>query len=249
MFDSSWPHGLQHARPPVHHQLPELTQIHVHWVSDAIQPSHPLSSPYPPTFNLSQHQGLFKWVSSSHRVAKLLEFQLQYQSFQWIFRTDLLQDGLVGSPCCCCPRDSQECSPTPQFKSTGPSEKIWWLKWKQEKPSSPQYTKSNHSIFFFFPTFTSHPININILCGCTIHPLLQILCRWSHLLLEYQYHLSQGLQTQILSWVPDPKLWVGYCCWLESTVTQCQCLLADGCYPIHWFVSNFHCQCPYYGGG
>ena len=57
----------------VHHQLPELTQTHVHWVSDSIQPSHPLSSPSPPTFNLSQHQGLFKWVSSSHQVAKSTE--------------------------------------------------------------------------------------------------------------------------------------------------------------------------------
>ena len=74
----------------VHHQLPELTQIHVHRISDAIQPPHPLSSPSPPTFNLSQHQGLFQWVSSSHEVAKVLEFQLQHQSFQWIFRTDFL---------------------------------------------------------------------------------------------------------------------------------------------------------------
>ena len=74
---------------PVHHQLPEFTQTHVHWVGDAIQPSHPLSSPAP-ALNLSQHQGLFKWVSSSHQVAKVLEFQLQHQSFQWIFRTDLL---------------------------------------------------------------------------------------------------------------------------------------------------------------
>ena len=61
---------------PVHHQLPEFTQTHVHWVDDAIQPSHPLSSPFPPAFSLSQHQGLFKWVSSSHHVAKVLEFQL-----------------------------------------------------------------------------------------------------------------------------------------------------------------------------
>ena len=75
---------------PVHHQLPELAQTHVHRVSDAIQPSHPLSSPSPPAFNLSQHQGLFQWVSSSHQVAKVLEFQLQYQSFQWIFKTDFL---------------------------------------------------------------------------------------------------------------------------------------------------------------
>ena len=64
---------------PVHHQLPELTQINVHQVSDAIQPSHPLSSPSPPAFNLSQHQDLFQWVGSSHQVAKVLEFQLQHQ--------------------------------------------------------------------------------------------------------------------------------------------------------------------------
>ena len=75
---------------PVHHQLPELAQTHVHWVSDAIQPSHPLSSPLPPAFNLSQHQGLFKWVSSLHQVAKVLEFQLKHQSFQWSFRIDFL---------------------------------------------------------------------------------------------------------------------------------------------------------------
>ena len=75
---------------PVHQQLLEPTQTHVRRVSDAIQPSHPLSSPSPPAFNLSQHQGLFQWVSSSHQVAKVLEFQLQRQSFQWIFRTDFL---------------------------------------------------------------------------------------------------------------------------------------------------------------
>ena len=98
---------------------PELTQIHVHQVGDAIQPSHPLSSPSPPALNLSQHQGLFWWVSSSHQVAKVLELQLQHQSFQWTPRTDLLQDGLVGSPCS--PRVSQESSPIPQFKSINSS--------------------------------------------------------------------------------------------------------------------------------
>ena len=61
---------------PVRHHLPEFTQTHVHWVSDAIQPSHPLSSPSPPALNPSQHQGLFQWVNSSHEVAKVLEFQL-----------------------------------------------------------------------------------------------------------------------------------------------------------------------------
>ena len=75
---------------PVHHQLPEFTQIHVRRVGDAIQPSHPLSSPSPPAPNPSQHQGLFKWVSSSHQVTKVLEFLLQHQSFQWTPRIDLL---------------------------------------------------------------------------------------------------------------------------------------------------------------
>ena len=75
---------------PVHHHFPEFTQTHVHWVSDAIQPSHPLLSPSPPALNFSQHQDLFKWVSSSHQMAKVLEFQLQHQSFQWTPRTDLL---------------------------------------------------------------------------------------------------------------------------------------------------------------
>ena len=75
---------------PAHQQLLELAHTHAHPVSDAIQPSHPLSSPSPPTFNLSQHQDLLKWVNSSHQVAVGLEFQLQNQSFQWIFRTDFL---------------------------------------------------------------------------------------------------------------------------------------------------------------
>ena len=81
---------MNHSMPglPVHHQLPEFTETHVHRVSDAIQPSHLLSSPSPPAPNPSQNQSLFQWVNSSHQVAKVLEFQLQ--SFQWIFRTDLL---------------------------------------------------------------------------------------------------------------------------------------------------------------
>ena len=103
----------------VHHKLPELAQTHVHRASDAIQPSHPLSSPFPPDFNLSQHQSIFPGVSFSHQVAQVLEFQLQHQSFQSIFRTDFLEDELVGSPCC--PRNSQESSPTPQFKGINSS--------------------------------------------------------------------------------------------------------------------------------
>ena len=104
---------------PVHHQLLEFTQTHIHQVSDAIRPSHPLSSPSPPASNPSQNQGLFQWVNSSHDMAKVLEFQLQHQSFQRTPRADLLQNGLAGSPCS--PRDSQESSPTPQFKSINSS--------------------------------------------------------------------------------------------------------------------------------
>ena len=87
---SSQPHGLQHARLPCPSPTPRDYSIHVHRVSDAIQPSHLLLSPSPAAFNLSQNQGLFQWVSSSHQVAKVLEFQLQHQSFQWKFRTDFL---------------------------------------------------------------------------------------------------------------------------------------------------------------
>ena len=115
VFGSFRPHGLHHASPTVHHQLPELAQTHVHCIGDAIQPSHPLSSPSSPAFNLSQRQGLFKTVSSLHQVAKASELQLQHQSFQWIFRTDFLYNWLVWSPCS--PRNSQESSSTPQFKT------------------------------------------------------------------------------------------------------------------------------------
>ena len=105
---------------PVHYQL----------TPGACSNSYPLSwwchpnilssvDPSPPAFNFSQHQSLFQWVNSSHEVAKVLEFQLQHQSFQLTPRTDLLQDGLVGSPCS--PRDSRESSPTPQFKSINSS--------------------------------------------------------------------------------------------------------------------------------
>ena len=112
---------MNHSTPglPVHHQLPEFTQTHVHRVGDAMQPSHPLSSPSPPAPNPSQHQGIFQWVNSLNEVAKVLEFQFQHQSFQWTPRTDLLYYGLVGFPCS--PRDSQESSPTPQFKSINSS--------------------------------------------------------------------------------------------------------------------------------
>ena len=108
MSNSLWPHDCSMAGFPDHHQFPELAQTHVHQVGDDIQLSHSLASLSPPAFNLSQSE------SFSHQVAKVLEFQRQHQSFQWIFRTDFLQDGLVGSPCS--PRDSQESLPTLQLK-------------------------------------------------------------------------------------------------------------------------------------
>ena len=111
---------LDYSMPgfPVLHHLPEVAQTHDHWISDAIQPPHPLSSPSPPAFNLSQCQALFQWVSSS-QVAEVLELQLQHQSSQWIFRIDFLnihwKDWLVWSSCC--PSDSQKSFPAPQFQS------------------------------------------------------------------------------------------------------------------------------------
>ena len=104
---------------PVHHQLQKLFQTHVHGVGDAIRSSHPLSSPTPPAFNLSQHQGLFQWVSSSHQVAKVLGISaatlvLPMNIQDWF---PLGLNGLIS----CSPRDSQESSPTPQFKSINSS--------------------------------------------------------------------------------------------------------------------------------
>ena len=88
--DPLWPPDCCPPGFPIHHQHPELAQTHVHRVGVAIQPSHLLSSTSPSAFNLSQHQDLFKWLSSSHQVAKVLEPQLQHQSFQWILRNDFL---------------------------------------------------------------------------------------------------------------------------------------------------------------
>ena len=105
---------------PVLHSLLEFAQTHVHWIRDAIQPLYPLLSPSPPAFNLSKHQGLCQLADCSHQAAKVLVLQLQHQSFQWIFRTDFLKDWLVQSPCC--PKDSQESSPVPQFESIDTSE-------------------------------------------------------------------------------------------------------------------------------
>ena len=115
--DSLWPRELQHARLPCPSPTPGACSnscpLH-QWCHPTI---YLLSSPSPPAFSLSQHQGLVQWVGSSHQVAKVLELQLQHRSFQWIFRTDFLR--LVWSPCS--PRNSQESSPRPQFKSINSS--------------------------------------------------------------------------------------------------------------------------------
>ena len=97
MCNSLKPHELQHARPPCLSPIPGAcsNSCYYHQVRNAIQPSHPLSSSSPPDFNLSQNQGLFQWVSSLHQVAKVVELQLQHQSFQWIFRTDFPWDWLI----------------------------------------------------------------------------------------------------------------------------------------------------------
>ena len=106
------PHGLQHARLPCSSR--SLLKIYAHQVGDAIQVSHPLSSPSPPAFNFSQHRGLFQWVSCSHQVAKALELQFQHQSFQCLFRTDILRTDWFHILAV---QGTQKSSPTPQFES------------------------------------------------------------------------------------------------------------------------------------
>ena len=117
--DSLQPHELQHTRPPCSSPAPG---VHPN-PCPSTRWCHPtISSSVIPFFSCPQSlpaSGSLPWVNSSHEVAKVLEFQLQHQSFQWTPRTDLLQEGLVGSPCS--PRDSQEPSPTPQFKSINSS--------------------------------------------------------------------------------------------------------------------------------
>ena len=113
--DSFWPHGLQHARLPCPSPTPRAcsNSCPLSWWCHS--PSHLLLPASPPVFNLSQYQGLFQWCGSLYQVAKILELQLWYQSYQWIFKVGFLKDRLVWSPCS--PRDSQESSPAPQFES------------------------------------------------------------------------------------------------------------------------------------
>ena len=143
MSDSLQLRELQNTRLPCPSLSPgACSNSYPSLVGDAIQPSHPLSSPSPSACSISQHQGLFQWVSSSHEVTKVLEFQLQHQTFQWIFRTDFLYDGLVWSPCS--PRDSQKYSPTPQCKSIVLSSSVLSFLYGSTFTSTHDYCK-NHS--------------------------------------------------------------------------------------------------------
>ena len=115
MSNSLRPHGWQHARLPCP-SLPSGVYLNSCHISDAIQPSHPLSSPSPLVLSLSQNQDFFQWVGAGHlMVAKVLKLQLQHQSFQWILRVDFLSDWLAWSPCSL--RDSSESAPASQFES------------------------------------------------------------------------------------------------------------------------------------
>ena len=116
---------MNHSTPglPVYHQLPESTQTHVHWVGDAIQSPHPLSSPSPPALNLSQHQGLFQWVSSSHQVDKVLEFQFSFNISPSNECPGLISFRMDWLDLLAVPRDSQESSPG--GFPWGPVVKLW----------------------------------------------------------------------------------------------------------------------------
>ena len=130
---SLWPHGLQHTRLPCPSPIPKVYSNSCSWSQWCHLTISSSVIPFSSCFQSSQHQGLYQWVSSSHQVAKVLEFHLQHQLFQWTFRTDFLQDGMVGSPFS--PRYSQESSPTPQLKNIS----------------------SSALSFLYSPTLTSHP--------------------------------------------------------------------------------------------
>ena len=169
---------------PVPHHLLEFSQIHVRWISDAIQPSHPLLPSFP-AFNLFQHQGLFQWVSSLHQVAKVLELQFQHQFFQWLIRVDCLYDWLVWSPSHT--RDSQESSPAPQFGS------ITFI-WKNPKGYACSETCREESFFASFQLLGSLAIlGVPWLFAVS----LQTQSWWSHdvLLVCLELHMALSSST------------------------------------------------------
>ena len=145
---------------PVPHNLLEFSQVHVHWISDTTQLSHPLSLPSPSASNLFQHQVLFQWVDCLHQMAKVLELQLQHQSFQWIFSIDFLYDWLVWFTCC--PMDCQESSPVPHFKSIS-SSACWYFMAQLSHP----YMTTGENIALTIWTFVSKSCVHLCLCFLT----------------------------------------------------------------------------------
>ena len=163
MSNSSWPHRLQHGGPPCPSPSPGVFPHSCPWISDAIQPSHPLSPSFF-AFHVSQHQGLFQGVGCSHWVAKVLELQLQHQSFEWVLRVDFLSDWLIWSPCC--PRDSQVSSPAPHLESINALALCLLYGPTHVKTLEKQRTSL---LFFYFPSQWS---NRNRIC------LFNYFCFW-----------------------------------------------------------------------
>ena len=162
VFYSLQPQGLQCSRLRCPSNHPEFAQTYVHQVSDVIQPYHTLCPASLPAINLSQI-GVFQWISSSHQVAKVLEFQLQHQCIQWIFRINFLLDWLIWSPCC--PRDSQASSLAPPFESINSS--VLNLLYG-----------STFTPYGFFPYWKNHSFGYMDLVGKVLSLLFNILSRF-----------------------------------------------------------------------
>ena len=177
---------------PVHHQPTEFTHTHSHWVSEAIQPFHPLSSPSPPSPNPSQHQGLSQWVNSSHEVAKVLEFQLQRQSFQWMLRTDFFEDWLVWSPNNS--RDSQKSYPAPQFESISS-----FVLSCPYGPASHWYMTTGKTIALTVWTFVSKVISL--IFNTLSRFVIAFLPRSTHLLISWLQSLLIVKENEV--WEPE----------------------------------------------
>ena len=161
---------------PVPHHLPKFAQVHVHCISDGFQTSYPVMPSSPSAFNLSKHQGLFQWVSSLHQMTKILEFKLQHQSFQQVFRVDFPWDWLVLSPCS--PRDFQESSPAPQLKGS-----ILWCSVFFVVQLSQLYLTTGKTIAFTIRTFVSRVMSL--LFNTLSRFVIASLPRSSHLLISW----------------------------------------------------------------
>ena len=200
----------------IHHQLPELAQIHVHWVNDAIQPSHLLSSASSPAFNFAQHQGLYQWVSSLHQLTKVLEVQVQLQSFQWIFVISNIQwifKGLISFRIDCCVRlfcDPMDCNTAgfpvhhqlPELAQTHVcqvSDAIQ-LSHSLSSPSPPNFNPSQHQGLFQWVRWPKHwSFSFNISPSNEHSGLISFRMDWLDLLVVHrtlrslrQHHSSEA---------------------------------------------------------